>query len=254
MAAFRIACLAHFIVFATATLAPPAQLKGAQAVADLKASTLMRSKVMTALGGFALHTAPSAVEAQQAAAGKAPAAGGKAPAGTNQPVAVQVDESVLKQLHKDLSPSCSKRFTAMLKGEGPQMHEFNEHGESTGQCDKLEGKVCAQEVAITEAYTAPRDGRKLEQRLEVTGNSCLPKECMSESDLKTLGSFMHKQTKEMMPGMDTFIELNVDCSKSGGGTVQVGQSGPKSEEPKQKSAAFVFAFAPVVAMLCSMVL
>merc|ERR550514_2026198 len=191
---------------------------------------------MTALGGFSLHTAPSAVEA---AAGKAPSANGKAPSGTNQPVAVQVDESVLKQLHKDLSPSCSKRFTAMLKGEGPQMHEFNEHGESTGQCDKLEGKVCAQEVAITEAYVAPQDGRKLEQRLEVKGNSCLPKECMSESDIKTLGSFMHKQTKEMMPGMDTFIELNVDCSKSGGGTVMVGQ--PEKPEPKPKSAAFSFA-------------
>jgi hypothetical protein len=247
MVALRIACLVHLVAFAAATRSAPAQLKGAQAVADLKASTLMRSKIMTALGGFALHTAPGAVEA---AAGKA---GGKAPSGTDQPVAVQVDESVMKQLHKDLSPSCSKRFAAMLKGEGPQMHEFNEHGESTGQCDKLEGKICNQEVAITEAYTAPRDGRKLEQRLEVTGNSCLPKECMSESDLKTLGTFMHKQTKEMMPGQDTFIELNVDCSKSGGGHVKVGQAGPKQEEPPKKSAAFAFAFAPVVAMLCSMV-
>merc|ERR1719262_1316892 len=201
---------------------------------------------MTALGGFALHTAPSAVDAQQAAAGKAPAAGGKAPAGTNQPVAVQVDESVLKQLHKDLSPSCSKRFTAMLKGEGPQMHEFAEHGESTGQCDKLEGKLCDQEVAITESQVAPKDGRKLEQRLEVTGNSCLPKECMSENDLKTLASFMHKQTKELMPGDATNIELNVDCSKSGGGVVMVGQAGSaQPQKPaQQKSAAFAFALGP----------
>jgi len=204
---------------------------------------------MTALGGLALHTAPGAMEAAAAKAGA------KAPGGTDQPVAVQVDEQVVKQLHKDLSPSCSKRFAAMMQGEGPQMHTFNEHGESTGQCDKLEGKLCNQEVAITEAYTAPKDGRKLEQRLEVTGNSCLPRECMSESDLKTLATFMHKQTKEMMPGQDTFIELNVDCSKSGGGTALVGQAGPKPEkpEPAQKSAAFAFAFAPApVAMLCSM--
>jgi len=248
MVALRVACLA-FVALASATRSAPTQLKGAQAVADLKASTLIRSKVMTALGGFALHTAPAAGSAMEAAA----SAGAKAPGGTNQPVAVQVDEGVLKQLHKDLSPTCSKRFGAMLKGEGPQMHQFNEHGESTGQCDKLEGKVCDQQVAITESYVAPKDGRKLEQRLEVTGNSCLPKECMSESDLKTLASFMHKQTKEMMPGMDTFIELNVDCSKSGGGTVMVGQSGPAPKaEPKQKSAAFAFAFGPVVAMLCSM--
>jgi hypothetical protein len=251
MVAFRVACLAHLVVFASATRGAPTQLKGAQAVADLKVQTLMRSKVMTALGGFALHTAPGAAETA-AAAGKAPSAGGKAPSGTDQPVAVQVEESVLDQLHKDLSPSCSKRFSAMLKGEGPQMHQFNEHGETTGQCDKLEGKICNQEVAITESYTAPQDGRKLEQRLEVTGNSCLPKECMVEKDLDTLANFMHKQTKEMMPGMDTFIELNVDCSKSGGGSVMVGQAGPKPEQPKQKSAAFAFAFGPVAAILCAM--
>jgi len=243
MVALRIA----FMLIACASGTRQPALKGAQAVADLKASTLLRSKIMTALGGLALHTAPGAMEAVAGA-------GAKAPGGTNQPVAVQVDEQVVKQLHKDLSPTCSARFSAMMKGEGPQMHKFNEHGESTGQCDKLEGKLCNQEVAVTEAYTAPKDGRKLEQRLEVTGNSCLPKECMSESDLKTLASFMHAQTKEMMPGQDTFIELNVDCSKSGGGAVMVGQPAKKVEEPKvQKSAAFAFAFGPVAAMLCSMV-
>merc|ERR550537_1972163 len=143
----------------------------------------------------------------------------------NQPVAIQVDEPVMEQLHKYLSPTCSKRYKAMMQGEGPQMHQFNEHGETTGQCDKLQGKICAQEVAITESYVAPQDGRKLEQRLEVTGNSCLPKECMSESDLNTLATFMHKQTKEVLPGQDLLIELHVDCSKSGGGVVMVGQTG-----------------------------
>merc|ERR1719428_1564203 len=185
----------------------------------------------------------------EAAASKANAAGSKAPGGTDQPVAVQVEEHVVEELHKDLSPSCSKRFAAMMKGEGPQMHQFNEHGESTGQCDQLEGKLCAQEVAITEAYTAPKDGRHLEQRLEVKGNSCLPKECMSQSDLNTLATFMHKQTKEVLPGQDLLIELNVDCSKSGGGTALVGKPEPK--EP-QKSAAFALGFGSAVTMLCSM--
>jgi len=247
MVAFRAACLVNLLAIVNAARVAQPQLKGSQAVADLKMQTLLRSKVMTALGGLALHSAPSA----DSATGKAPAMAGKAPSGTNQPVAVQVDEKVVEQLHKDLSPTCSTRFKALMKGEGPQMHQFNEHGESTGQCDALEGKICHQDVAITESMVAPQDGRKLEQRLEVTGNSCLPKECMSESDLNTLATFMHKQTKEMMPGQDTTIELNVDCSKSGGGTALVGAPTPK--EPKQqKSAAFALAFGPV-ALLCSMV-
>jgi len=250
MVAIRVTCMVHIVAFASAARLAQPQLKGSQAVADLKATTLMKSKVLTALGGLALHTAPSA----ESMASKAPAAGSKAPGGTNQPVAIQVEEKTLEKLHKDLSPTCSKRFGAMMKGEGPQMHQFNQHGEeSTGQCDSLQGKICAQEVAITESMVAPKDGRKLEQRLEVTGNSCLPKECMSESDLNTLASFMHKQTKEMMPGEATNIELNVDCSKSGGGTVMVGQAGSVQKKPaQQKSAAFVFALGPVVAMLCSM--
>jgi len=251
MVALRVLSLAHVLAFASATRSPPTQLKGAQAVADLKASTLMRSKIVEALGGMSLHAAPNAVEAT---AGKAPSAGGKAPSQMNQPVAIQVEEHVLEELHKDLTPDCSKRFHAMMKGEGPQMHQFNQHGEdNSGQCEKLQGKVCAQEVAITESYTAPKDGRKLSQRLEVQGNSCLPKECMAESDIKTLASFMHKQTKDLMPGQDLFVELNVDCSKSGGGSVLVGQPTPKPE-PAPKSAASMLAFGPVVAMLCSMVM
>merc|ERR1719324_736934 len=241
MFAIRITCLATLLAFTSAGRVTQPQLKGAQAVADLKASTMMKSKVMTALGGLALHTAPSV----EAAASKAPAAGAKAPGGTDQPVAIQVEEKVVEELHKDLSPTCSKRFQAMMKGEGPQMHQFNEHGESTGQCDALEGKLCAQEVAITESYIAPKDGRKLEQRLEVEGNSCLPKECMSQSDLSTLATFMHKQTKEVLPGQDLLIELNVDCSKSGGGKTIVGKSAP--QEP-QKSAAVAIGFGSAVTM------
>lgn len=248
MVAFRVTCLASFFALASAAarVTQQPQLKGSQTAVDFNT---LRPKIVTALGGLALHTAPSV---GAAAASKAAGAAAKAPGGTNQPVAVQVEEKVVEELHKDLSPTCSKRFSAMMKGEGPQMHQFNEHGEeSSGQCDQLEGKLCSQEVAITEAYTAPKDGRRLEQRLEVTGNSCLPKECMSQSDLNTLATFMHKQTKEVMPGQDLIIELNVDCAKSGGGTVLVGKPDAKPEKP-QKSAAFVFGFGSTVAILCSL--
>lgn len=249
MVALRLTCLANLIALASAAVrvSQQPQLKGSQAAVDVKFDTL-RSKIVTALGGLALHTAPGA-SVGATAGNAASGASVKAPGGTNQPVAVQVEEHVVEQLHKDLSPTCSKRFQAMMKGEGPQMHQFNEHGESTGQCDALEGKLCAQEVAITESYIAPKDGRKLEQRLEVEGNSCLPKECMSQSDLSTLATFMHKQTKEVLPGQDLLIELNVDCSKSGGGKTIVGKSAP--QEP-QKSAAVAIGFGSAVTMLCSM--
>jgi hypothetical protein len=249
MVAIQVTCLIQFFTLASAAVhvKQQPQLKGSQVAVDLKFDTL-RSKVVAALGGVALHTAPSV---GAAAAGKAAGGAVKAPGGTNQPVAVQVEEKSVEELHKELSPGCSKRYAAMMKGEGPQMHEFQEHGESKGQCDSLEGKVCAQEVAITEAYTAPKDGRKLEQRLEVTGNSCLPKECMSQSDLNTLATFMHKQTKEVLPGQDLLIELNVDCSKSGGGAVLVGKPEAKPEKV-QKSAAFVFGLGSTIAVLCSL--
>merc|ERR1719443_820761 len=89
-----------------------------------------------------------------ASAGKAPATGAK----SGQPVGVQVDEKLMEQLEKDLSPACSKRYVAMMKGEGPQMHSFNEHAKDSkgDQCEKeLKGAECQTLAKMTESQEVP---------------------------------------------------------------------------------------------------
>lgn len=218
------------------------QLKGSRSLSSGK----FADEVNSGVSSFALK-----------APGTAPAAAGtKGGDATQQPVAVQIDESVLKKLQKQLSPKCGERYSAMLVGEGPKMHNFNRHGDDAAtltQCEKdLQGKVCHTDAKITEAQNAP-DGRKLSQVMQVEGSSCLPKECTDQSDLEALASFMHGQTKEMMPGDGVVVELNVNCAKSGGGNVLVGKNGPtKQHAESPRSSSFMttpfLAFALVLLM------
>merc|ERR1719217_577435 len=121
---------------------------------------------------------------------------------TKQPVGVQVEEKLMDKLEKDLSPACSKRYSAMMKGEGPEMHNFNEHStkDSKGsQCEKeLKGAECSTLAKMTESQKVP-DGRQMTAKTKVEGMSCLPQECTSQEDLSVLAMFMHRQTKEVFP-------------------------------------------------------
>lgn len=229
-----------FVAFAGAAARVPnaGQLKGSANLASGKFvdEAAVKDEVNAGVSSFALK-APGTAPAAAAAAAK-----GKKGA-MDQPVAVQIDETVLKKLQKQLSPKCGERYTAMLKGQGPQMHNFNRHGgddETLTQCEQeLEGKVCHTDAKITESQNAP-DGRKLSQELNVEGKSCLPKECTQQSDLQALASFMHGQTKELMPGEAVKVQLNVDCAKSGGGNVQVSGAEPEKQQAKTpKSSSFM---------------
>eukprot|EP00746_Dinoflagellata_sp_MGD_P162798 gnl/MRDRNA2_/MRDRNA2_90522_c0_seq1.p1 gnl/MRDRNA2_/MRDRNA2_90522_c0~~gnl/MRDRNA2_/MRDRNA2_90522_c0_seq1.p1 ORF type:complete len:247 (-),score=64.41 gnl/MRDRNA2_/MRDRNA2_90522_c0_seq1:157-897(-) len=154
---------------------------------------------------------------------RAPTQASKSPsaAGGGQPIGVQVEEKVMDNLHKDLSPACSQRYSKMMKGEGPAMHSFDQHGEGSksDQCEKeLMGSECHTLAKISEAKEVP-DGRKMTAHTKVEGVSCLPKECTSQSDLTVLARFMHRQTKEIFPDKAIKVGLHVDCSSSGGATV-----------------------------------
>lgn len=207
------------------------QLKGSRSLSSGK----FADEVNSGVSSFALK-----------APGTAPAAAGtKGGDATQQPVAVQIDESVLKKLQKQLSPKCGERYSAMLVGQGPQMHTFNRHGTGAAtldQCEnQLEGKMCHTDAQITEGQNAP-DGRKLSQVMQVEGNSCLPKECIQQSDLQALASFMRDRTKEMMPGEGVKVQLNVNCAKSGGGDVLVDGAKPaKQEGEAPRSSSFMTA-------------
>jgi len=190
--------------------------------------SLVYTGVNNAIEMFALR-APKA-PAQGAAQGGSP---------SKQPVGVQVDEKVMNKLQKDLSPACSKRYSAMMKGEGPEMHSFNEHSskDSKGdQCEKeLKGAECSTLARMTESQQVP-DGRKMTAKTKVEGMSCLPKECTSSQDLSVLAAFMHSQTKEIFPDERIKVALHVDCSASGGAVVDA-NGGEAQVAPEQKSSA-----------------
>merc|ERR1719213_647219 len=169
----------------------------------------------------------------QATDSKAPAAGGK------QPVGLQVEEKVLETLQKELSPACRERYNSMMKGDGREMHNFKEHdkGSNSDQCEKeLMGSKCNTLSKISEAKRVP-DGRKMTAHTTVEGVSCLPKECTSQSDLTVLSRFMHRQTKEIFPDESIKVGLHVDCSSSGGATVDADGNPDTPATPAAKSGA-----------------
>merc|ERR1719502_1636749 len=67
-------------------------------------------------------------------------------------------------------------------------------------------------------------GRKMESTIDVTGDGCLPQECMDKKDLGLLSSFMHTRAKETAEGQGMKVSLHVDCTKSGGASVVVGDA------------------------------
>merc|ERR1719353_1902038 len=133
-----------------------------------------------------------------------------------------------------------------MNGEGPQMHEFNDHGKDSkgSQCQQeLKGAECSTLARMTESQKVP-DGRKMTAKTKVEGVSCLPKECTSQQDLSVLAAFMHKQTKEIFPDERIKVALHVDCSKSGGAVVDA--NGGEPVVPEQKSGAM--RMAPLLAL------
>jgi hypothetical protein len=183
---------------------------------------------------------------QAATAGKAPSQGGK----SDQPVGVQIEEKVMKDLEKDLSPACSKRYVAQMKGEGPEMHSFNQHApdKKNKQCEEeLQGSECSTLAKMTESQKVP-DGRKMTAKTKVEGVSCLPKECTKEKDLAVLAKFMHGQTKEIFPDERIRVSLHVDCSAHGGAIVDANGGEPEAVSAPKSGAAVLFSVAPLLAL------
>lgn len=163
------------------------------------------------------------------------------------PVQVEVEEKIVEETEKKLSPECKTRFNAMMNGKGPKMSAFKEHNSPEGEksCGKLEGSICATKAELSESMVHT-DGRKLSQAVVVEGNSCVPRECTRQDDLSNFAEFMRMQTKEVIPGEDILISLKVDCSASGGGSVFV--DGQPRPPPRSGAAALRLAAAVVAAV------
>lgn len=152
----------------------------------------------------------------------------------DQPVSLQVPQNEMDDFMKSLSSGCSTRFSQMLKGKGGDLHTFGSNGnqEDDASCQKLDGALCHSQAHIIHSRTQGAHGRTLESTTDVSGNSCLPKQCMSQSDLDQLSSFMHKQAKNVIPGEEHRVVLKVDCSASGGPKAAVGaKSGSTAVAP-----------------------
>jgi len=163
---------------------------------------------------------------------------------TDQPVQVQVPDNELNQFMGTLSKGCSGRFKQMLLGEGGDLHTFGTAEIKADQsgCKKLHGSFCSTRAHIIHEKKQSSNGRTIESTTDVSGNSCLPSECMSKQDLNQLATFMHTQAKNVIPGDEHEVELHVDCTQDGGTTAAVGvpqRSGSTSVVPTAATLATV---------------
>eukprot|EP00929_Paragymnodinium_shiwhaense_P117221 TRINITY_DN87562_c0_g1_i1.p2 TRINITY_DN87562_c0_g1~~TRINITY_DN87562_c0_g1_i1.p2 ORF type:complete len:220 (-),score=60.78 TRINITY_DN87562_c0_g1_i1:72-731(-) len=154
------------------------------------------------------------------------------PADKAAPVAQQVSEEDMKNFTQSLSKGCAKQFSAMLAGEGPALHTFGETDSSEESCNTLHGHLCSTEAHVNKEVEFP-NGRTGKSTNSMTGHSCLPKDCVSEDDLRHLASFMKSRAKQSLPDKEVDIILNLDCSKAGGAKYPVAA---KAVDKKAKQA------------------
>jgi len=64
----------------------------------------------------------------------------------------------------------------------------------------------------------------MQSAVNVHGNGCLPASCVKDQDLQHLTGFMRQRAKDAVPGMGVHVQLQVDCTKSGGSQASVGNA------------------------------
>lgn len=138
------------------------------------------------------------------------------------PISVQIPEKVINELLLKFSDGCKHRMNEQFEGKGAEMHTFGgpSGNFSTANCNVLDGTICDTHAHVVQKRDTP-DNREMFQTIDVTGKGCLPSECMSASDLDALARFMRGQAKDQVPGMGVTVELNVDCTRSGGHSVLI---------------------------------
>lgn len=225
------AALASLALFAASACAgsvhrEPVHLRAA--VTNEEVDAPIKAALETSISNFALAS-PWSAAAQQKSVG----AGDKKDKKQGPPVQVQVEKKLVDGFVDTLSKGCGQRFTEMLHGKGPQMQTFgsNDIKATESGCAKLNGGICATQAKISQDKTSSVNGRSFAEKVIVKGDSCLPKECMDDTDLRAVTNFMYAQAKSTVPGDQHSVQLQVDCSKSGGAKADVGM--PESDTPKK---------------------
>mmetsp|Transcript_40490 Transcript_40490/g.116387 ORF Transcript_40490/g.116387 Transcript_40490/m.116387 type:complete len:267 (-) Transcript_40490:90-890(-) len=189
----------------------------AKAAVAAQADASLRTKLATSLG-FLLIPGEVAAGAEKKAVKDE-----KDTAKSGQPVTMQVPEGELKNLTAKLSAKCEVQFNQMLHGKS-MLHTFGDSGStSEGDCTKLSGSLCQIDTHMEQA--ADHKGRSMKSTTHVAGKSCLPGDCMAQTDLQVLAAFMRSKAQQTLAGADVDINLRVDCSKSGGSVASLGPTG-----------------------------
>eukprot|EP00928_Gymnodinium_smaydae_P082750 TRINITY_DN66048_c0_g1_i1.p1 TRINITY_DN66048_c0_g1~~TRINITY_DN66048_c0_g1_i1.p1 ORF type:complete len:210 (+),score=47.85 TRINITY_DN66048_c0_g1_i1:81-710(+) len=143
-------------------------------------------------------------------------------------LSMQVSETELQNLTSKLSEKCGEQFKAMMQGTGSQLHTFgdpNHHGAlakaDREACENLNGSMCPMVAQVALKKAMPQ-GRTSATSTTVEGNGCLPSKCISDGDLGHLAKFFRLKAKDALPGNGVQIQLRVDCTTSGGSTVNIG--------------------------------
>lgn len=184
-----------------------------------------RRRVRGVLSGALLARAPSASEEERQGDSDD---GGK----EKQPVAMQVSEEELERFVGRLSSACGDQFAAIMRGgngSGAALHTFEDEGGprnvSALSCERLNGSLCFTTAHVEEKVQ--QGGRRMKSQLDMKGDGCLPNQCVSGSDLQAWAVFMQSKAKEQLPGMGITVQLNVNCTASGGTTAVAGP-GPEA--------------------------
>lgn len=146
--------------------------------------------------------------------------------GLLMPVKHQIPLAAMDNFVKTLSKGCGLRFKQMLAGKGG-MDAFGSAAAAADayNCAKLGGTMCFTDAHIIQSKMFGFRKRTMETVMSASGDSCLPRECVTSTDLRNVANFMQANVLAIIPGDKHRVELHVDCTKHGGSTITIGDSG-----------------------------
>merc|ERR1719350_1231406 len=117
-------------------------------------------------------------------------------------VSMQLAEEELGALTAKLSTNCRNRFSALVEGKSPSLHTFQSNGNaSDASCRSLNGRLCQTQARMHNKAQDTGTGRRMQKAVDVTGQGCLPSECLATSDLQPLANFFRRKAQENLPGL-----------------------------------------------------
>jgi len=169
-------------------------------------------------------------------------------------VSMQLAQEELAALTAKLTASCGSRFSAVLEGKSPSLHTFQSNGNTSDEgCRSLNGSLCKTQAHMHNKAQEMGSARRMQKAVDVTGQGCLPRECLSTSDLQPLANFLRGKAQENLPGLSSEVALHVDCTASGGGVASVGDVLTPTKGTSLHSVAPGVASVPLAAMVLAFI-